>query len=534
MNSSSEKKLTESEQILYLKRLLATLKVTFEEKLQSLNQKLKESQIKGQEMAQQLALAEERATFVSENHLIEVQSLKEQLIILRDRVKGEKQSEQNHLFEEDNSSLPAAKTSSTSQELIKKEQQIIELQKTLEQERVEHKKQLSALNEQLSSYRSKEDQQELISSHTSAYQLRQELDLIKKTLKENAQETTAFETRYAALFDERMHLEYKLNSLIEKQSQQKQLEEELRQEIGEKVCLEQDLIEKLQQVMQSLEKKTEQCKDFDQEVKQLKKENAIFLSLQEKYEQLKSEYLQSQQELDETLELYSRTEKQLTIEKEINSVQIKELQEKQEKLQNLMQEREDLLIEMESLHLLKEEAEANLQIAQQHLAKKVKEVTVLEEQLEQQSLSLEDYAQMNAHHEAEIFTLKANIEELQKREEKLQQQLHESLKNTELQVAKWETKYFEMYDKWQISENQVLELKKLKEKHLQMQKLLSNLGNYMGSPSKISAEAIQEVVEQSKTELEEHSFLDLSIKEANLEKLKIVNPEDPLQETSSD
>mgnify|MGYP000554263469 CR=1 FL=1 len=83
-----------------------------------------------------------------------------------------------------------------------------------------------------------------------------------------------------------------------------------------------------------------------------KKENAIFLSLQEKYEQLKSEYLQSQQELDETLELYSRTEKQLTIEKEINSVQIKELQEKQEKLQNLMQEREDLLIEMESLHLL--------------------------------------------------------------------------------------------------------------------------------------------------------------------------------------
>ena len=94
--------------------------------------------------------------------------------------------------------------------------------------------------------------------------------------------------------------------------------------------------------------------------------------------------------------------------------------------------------------------------------------------------------------------------------------------------------HFEMYDKWQISENQVPELKKLKEKHLQMQKLLSNLGNYMGSPSKISAEAIQEVVEQSKTELEEHSFLDLSIKEANLEKLKIVNPEDPLQETSSD
>ena len=41
MNSSSEKKLTESEQILYLKRLLATLKVTFEEKI---NKKVEKNQ----------------------------------------------------------------------------------------------------------------------------------------------------------------------------------------------------------------------------------------------------------------------------------------------------------------------------------------------------------------------------------------------------------------------------------------------------------------------------------------------------------
>jgi hypothetical protein len=58
--------------------------------------------------------------------------------------------------------------------------------------------------------------------------------------------------------------------------------------------------------------------------------------------------------------------------------------------------------------------------------------------------------------------------------------LHDALKGTESQVAKWEEKYFRMYDKWQECENKIIELKKFEEKHHQMQHLLANLGNFMG------------------------------------------------------
>ena len=56
----------------------------------------------------------------------------------------------------------------------------------------------------------------------------------------------------------------------------------------------------------------------------------------------------------------------------------------------------------------------------------------------------------------------------------MQDQLHESLKGNESQIIKWEEKYFQMYDKWQESENRIRELNKFEEKHLQMQNLFAN------------------------------------------------------------
>ncbi len=93
----------------------------------------------------------------------------------------------------------------------------------------------------------------------------------------------------------------------------------------------------------------------------------------------------------------------------------------------------------------------------------------------------------------------------------MQEQLHDALKATESQVAKWEEKYFHMYDNWQESEARIRELKKFEEKHHQMQNLLSNLGNFMGSslnsggifPSiQESADPLNssEVLEESQTE----------------------------------
>ena len=73
-------------------------------------------------------------------------------------------------------------------------------------------------------------------------------------------------------------------------------------------------------------------------------------------------------------------------------------------------------------------------------------------------------------------------------------------KGNESQITKWEEKYFRMCEKWQESENRVRELRKFEEKHLQMQSLIANLGNFMGggfNPTAPTFHSGQEIEETS-------------------------------------
>jgi len=100
--------------------------------------------------------------------------------------------------------------------------------------------------------------------------------------------------------------------------------------------------------------------------------------------------------------------------------------------------------------------------------------------MEEQQANLADLAQNVEIQKTQLAQLQASVDLYQRQEKRLQDQLHDALKGTESQVTKWEEKYFRMYDKWQESENKIRELKKFEEKHLQMQSLLANLGNFMG------------------------------------------------------
>lgn len=102
--------------------------------------------------------------------------------------------------------------------------------------------------------------------------------------------------------------------------------------------------------------------------------------------------------------------------------------------------------------------------------------------------------------------MQANVDLYQRQEKRLQEQLHEALKGNEGQVAKWEEKYFSMYDKWQESENKICELKKFEEKHQQMQSLLANLGNFMGSSLTHSSSSSSFHARQESTEKSTRSF----------------------------
>lgn len=213
--------------------------------------------------------------------------------------------------------------------------------------------------------------------------------------------------------------------------------------------------------------------------------------LQEKYEQVKEELSAATQQLEEALEGRLSAERSLAETQELVHTQKQQL---------------DDLVKASASHAEKQvlyaDGEARLKVAQQHLAKKVKEVALMTEQIDGLQLHLMDNERTFSETKLHIDELQTQLEEALRHEKRLQEQLHEALKSNENQATKWEEKYFRMYDKWQESEVQIKELKKLEEKYQQMLSLLSNLGAFMGSSAPATPqEQIQAILEIQKEDL---------------------------------
>lgn len=129
------------------------------------------------------------------------------------------------------------------------------------------------------------------------------------------------------------------------------------------------------------------------------------------------------------------------------------------------------------------EHEHEIKTAHQHLAKKVKETTLLSEQLEDLKVRLVDAQKTHEHSQTRINEMKAKFEQHANEEKRLQEKIHEAQKHGEEQIHKWEEKYFRLAEKLQSMETRNKELQTLEERHNQMQALLAGLGNFVGNTS---------------------------------------------------
>jgi len=130
-----------------------------------------------------------------------------------------------------------------------------------------------------------------------------------------------------------------------------------------------------------------------------------------------------------------------------------------------------------------EENEVEMRKAQQHLAKKVKEMTILEDKQTIQNNIIAELQKNIAQDNIRIAELQTTLDLQIHQQKRLEDQLHETTKATELQQSKWEEKYFAVYEKWQGADARVKELEKLEDKYKQLQGLLSNLGTFIGETS---------------------------------------------------
>jgi chromosome segregation ATPase len=150
--------------------------------------------------------------------------------------------------------------------------------------------------------------------------------------------------------------------------------------------------------------------------------------------------------------------------------------------QTVQSERDSLQEALLQVKNAQEDSEARLKIAHQHLAKKVKEAAMLNDNVQShQEQLLELQAQFNQAR-LKIAEMQQTLDAHVQQEGRLQEQIQQSSRSMEALTSRWEEKYFKIYEKWQEGEVRIREMKKLEEKYSQMQSLLSNISGVFGMP----------------------------------------------------
>ncbi len=510
-------------QILHLKRLLVTLKQQYEKGLQALRDQLVTEQAQKQTIQQELDRATRYIQELQQDHNEELSALREQQITLRNLVQQTQEELKLQGDQPINSDIGADRqrveqlervipylrerteeanleTEQLREELERSRQKVKDTEDSALRDKQEAYKEIEQLKQMISQQELAEHQTELIASNTSSYQLRQELEEIKRTLIQDNQETKALEARYIEILNEKVNLEYQFKQLHIQSEHQAFNLAAYQEQIHELERLKKEIEAALQVKDNQLSESEKRYGDLKERALYLEEAYQEKQQIQDSYEQLKEEWCRLTENLDEAIDIRIQAEQQVIQLDGIIKEQDQQMAEKGDQCLILMQEKAVAEAHIQELRGLLDESESRLKVAQQHLAKKVKEAAILTEKVESQQAGLDDALQSSEALKSQINQLQANMDIYQKQEKRLQDQLHEALKGTESQVTKWEEKYFRMYDKWQESENRIRELKKFEEKHHQMQSLLANLGSFMGTSSSAQNglfQSMQELVDKS-------------------------------------
>jgi chromosome segregation ATPase len=219
------------------------------------------------------------------------------------------------------------------------------------------------------------------------------------------------------------------------------------------------------------------------EVEEIKSnQNLKKIEIEASLEQAKLEYLTQIQELqqqlkekDESLEKYEVKEIEVQAAFETRALVLAE----QEKIRS---ELDALKMQKDELEADKRELEQKLKTAQQHLAKKVRETTLMNEKGE---FEKEKMSQLNlelSQAQIKIAELKNSLGMELEHHKKLLEKETELRKNAEAQATRLEERYFQVHEKWREAESEIRDYKKMEEKFNEFKNFFSSFNSAPPAP----------------------------------------------------
>lgn len=304
-----------------------------------------------------------------------------------------------------------------------------------------------------------------------------EIELLKqmmmKTLQEFKEERLKEEHSYKAQIDQ-------LRDQIQKD--QTKIVEWERTDLGR-----QEQGHHLQEQMISLEKQLSQKNVEMSALTLAQKELAQFT------EELKQKLLRAEETKKHTIESLQKKE-----------VEVENLNAQVANLARSLADIEEALQQAESE---RHEHESRLRVAQQHLAKKVREVTVLSEKNEEFKLNRLELENALESTRSKLLETQATLEAQAQHQQKLQEQYQDSIKAIESQTTKWEGKYFQIHERWQEVESRNRELKRLEERFTKLQNAFGHLSSLLGNPLSLIA---PETIHTDSPPIKEYHDIDIA------------------------
>ncbi|OJU81834.1 MAG: hypothetical protein BGO10_08080 [Chlamydia sp. 32-24] len=328
-----------------------------------------------------------------------------------------------------------------------------------------------------------EEQRLKLDAENELENIRRQFDQLKEKVNKN--------------FEEKVQKQCQIDELIAKLNDEKNSHQKTKEQLQEKELILNESNKELETIRSTLAKTIRDVKDLEgkyiEVVSQKSQIHSKMTQLQKILELQKNEL----REVGEKLQIALKNEQEnaLIFEKEKDSLQqelllkteeiheqanaykkiegvCQELQKEQENLNQELINKQQVIENLKSeIIQLKESIitlEEDLQLAQQHLAKKVKDHAILQDSNDLQKETLNGLNEQNTILREKIDGLNLKIDSYQQIE-----------KNGNEQIKNWEKKYVDLHDKWQVLSKKIDQYKKIEEKHLQMQSLLEKFNELL-------------------------------------------------------
>gem|GEM_PF-5534799 len=329
--------------------------------------------------------------------------------------------------------------------------------------------------------------------------LREEVEHLRQDLKASQSTTTESEEELISLRDQLTQLTHYVEGV---QGELKAAKERLPSPISsheiEQLTYERDEARaalhrartEVSSIRESLAEKTHSSKTLEAERHEFELMREVMLKglqdAKEKIHQKETHYLQqihaATTQVNELLTHRTDAEKQVITLKEKTYHQEERLAQLEAQLQTVNQSQARLNEENNGMQHQLEELDARFKTAQQHLAKKVRDNTLIAEKCDEQLTTIADLQKALNQSREKQQEVQNNLDVEQQHQRRLQEQLQELLRSSESQASRWEEKYLAMHEKWQEAESKVRDLQSIEKRYQQLQTLLGNLGQALSSP----------------------------------------------------